>query len=122
MGAFGLDGCLTDGRNAIVATGTTTGNTRMIKATVRLQCKKTGGIVAAIAFDDRRHMKIGFTEGQHTVMAFAAISKYFQVVNEGHAGESQRGMTAFAHIAGSDMVLRFAPNRNKIVAMAIHAA
>lgn len=43
------DGCVT-----VVAVDAAARNTGMIKATVHVQCKKTGGIVAAVTLDIRR--------------------------------------------------------------------
>ncbi|RKZ69587.1 MAG: hypothetical protein DRQ44_02825 [Gammaproteobacteria bacterium] len=48
----------TSGYITVVATDTCPGNIRVIKATVRCQLQKTGGIVAFIAFDCRRRMKV----------------------------------------------------------------
>jgi hypothetical protein len=95
------------GRNAVVATGASTGNTRMIKATIGFQCKKTGGIVAVIAFEGCRHMKIGFTDRQNTVVAFAAVAKRFLMVDKRDYVKTKGGMTGLAHTAGSDVILRF---------------
>jgi len=99
-----------DGRNAVVATGASTGNTRMIKATIGFQCKKTGGIVAVIAFEDRWHMEFGFTDRQNTVVAFAAVAKRFLMVDKRNHVKTQRGMTGLAHTAGSDVIRRFTGN------------
>lgn len=51
MGARGVVarvGRFAGGGSAVVATRASTGNTRMIKAAIRGQCKKAGGIVAAV--------------------------------------------------------------------------
>ena len=95
------------GRSAVVATGASTGNTRMIKATICCQFEKTGGIVAVIAFEGCRHMKIGFTDRHNTVMAFAAIAKHFLVIDKRNYVKTQRGMAGFAHTAGGDVIRRF---------------
>lgn len=50
----GSRGRFADGRFTVVAIGTSTGDARMIKAAVRAQRKKTGGIVAAITLGIRR--------------------------------------------------------------------
>lgn len=47
-------GRFTDGCVTVVASGTSTGNARMIKAAVQAEGKKTGGIVAVIALGTRR--------------------------------------------------------------------
>ena len=54
---------LPDRQVAIVASDAATGDTRMIKATVRFQSEKTGGIMAVIAFGVRLRMKFGLTDG-----------------------------------------------------------
>lgn len=53
-GSVDWAGRFTDGCITVVASGTSTGNAGMIEAAVRAQGKKTGGIVAAIAFGIRR--------------------------------------------------------------------
>ena len=95
------------GRSAVVATAASTGNTRMIKATIRCQYKKTGGIVAIIAFEGRRYMKFGFADGRYIVMALAAISKHFLVIDKGDNRKSQRCMTSFAVVGDSDVIAYF---------------
>ena len=47
-------GCFTDGCVTIVASGTATGNARMIKAAIGIQFEKTGGIVATVTLGIRR--------------------------------------------------------------------
>lgn len=113
-------GRLARGHRAVVTTSARSGNTRMIKATVRFQFQKMGRVVAVITIDDRRHMKFGFADGQYTVVTFAAIPKYFQMIDKGEIGKSQRCMTGLAHIAGSDVIQRLLRNRNELVVMAIH--
>ena len=80
-----------------------------------------GGIVAVIAFDDRRHMKFGFTDGQYTVMAFTAISEYFQMINKGDNVKSERRMTGLAGIRGGDVIPNFRLNTIDSVVMTNHA-
>jgi len=105
----GIDGRrrLTDSRVTVVATGTSTRDAGVIKTTVRAKFEKTGGIVAVIAFGVGRLMEFGFTDGQHAVMAFAAIAKHFLMVDKRNHVKSQRGMTGLAHTAGTDVILRF---------------
>ena len=50
--------CLPDGRVAVMAGGTSSGNARMIETAIRGQGKKTGGIVAVVALGSRRGMKL----------------------------------------------------------------
>ena len=56
-------GRLTDRQVAIVTGDAATGDTRMIKAAVRLQSEKTGGIMAVIAFGVGLRMEFGLTDG-----------------------------------------------------------
>jgi hypothetical protein len=98
------------GRSTVVAIGASTGNARMIETTVGFQCKKTGGIVAVIAFEGCRHVKTGFTDCQNTVMAFAAVAKRFLMVDKRDYVKTKRGMTGLAHTTGSDVILRFTSN------------
>ena len=109
------------GHSAVVAHGTTTRNTRMIKVAIQRQLQKTGGVMAVIAFDDRRQVKFGFTDGQYTVMAFTAISKNFEMINNGDNGQSQGCMTGLTHITGTEVIRRFLRNRPNLGVMAIHA-
>ncbi len=67
---------------AVVATGTATRNTRVIKLAVRAKFKKTGGIVAVVALGAGRLMKLGFPNCHNTVMAFAAVAKHFLMVDK----------------------------------------
>ncbi len=80
----GIDGRrrLTDSSVTVVATAASTGNTRMIETTIGFQLKKTGGIVAVVALGAGRLMKLGFTDGQNPVMAFAAVAKHFLMVDK----------------------------------------
>lgn len=124
MGAWrGVGGCgrLADSRDAVVAALASTRDARMIKTAVTIQFKKTGGIVAGIAFAIRRHMKFGFTECHDTVMALAATSKHFLVIDKGVNRKSQRCMTGFAVIGGSDMKARFWRYSSDFVVMTNHA-
>jgi hypothetical protein len=90
-----------------VATGTYIRRSRMIKASVRFQVQKMDGIVAAIAFGFCWLMKLRFTDGQYTVMAFAAVSKNFLVIDKGGIGKSQGCMAGLAHITGNDVIRQF---------------
>jgi len=101
---------LTYGHSTVVAHAATARNTRMIKTAIQRQFQETGGIVAVIAFDHRRQMKFGFTDGQYTVMAFAAICKYFLMIDKRDNGESLGCMTGLAGITGSEVIRRFPRN------------
>lgn len=98
---------LTCGYSAGVATGTYIRSARMIKASVRFQVQKVDGIVAGIAFGLSLLMKFRFTDGQYIIMALAAISKNFLMIDKGGNGKAQRGMAGLAHITGSDVIRQF---------------
>ena len=80
----GIDGRrrLTDSSVTVVATAASTRDAGVIKTTVRAKFKKTGGIVAVVALGAGRLMKLGFTDGQNPVMAFAAVAKHFLMVDK----------------------------------------
>lgn len=97
-------GCFANRHGAIMATGAGSGNTRMIEAAVRVQGQEAGGIVAVITLGVGRRMKFGFTDGQNAVMALAAITKHFLVIDIWNDVKTQRGMAGFAHAAGGDVI------------------
>ena len=104
---FIFGGCLTDGYSAVVASRACSGDIRMIKTAVRCQVQETDGIVAVIAFDDRRRMKVRFSDGYDTIMTFAAISKDFLMIGKRDNVKSLWGMTGLAGITGGDVSRRF---------------
>ena len=93
--------------NVVVAHGATTGNAGMIKGAVPRQFEKVSGVVTVIAFDGGRYMEFGFADGQYTVMAFAAICKYFSMIDKGNNGKSLWCMTGLARITGREVNWRF---------------
>ena len=111
------------GHRAVVAPRARPRYTRMVKAAVRLQRQKMAGRVAAIAFDNRRNMKFGFTNGQHAVMAAAAISKHFLVIHKVDDRESRLRwrVTGGALITGGHVIRRLARNISQVAVMAIDA-
>ena len=70
-------------RDAVVTRCTHTAYIAVIKASVRLQLNKTGGIVTVITFGLGRCMPIGFSYGHNPVMAFAAFTHHFHVIYVG---------------------------------------
>jgi len=109
MGAgrvIGSRGRFADGCAAVVATGTSPGNTRVIKLAVRAKLEKTGGIVAVVALGAGRLMKLGFADCDYAVMTLAAGAKHFLVVDKGNHGKSQRGVAGLAPAGGGDMIQR----------------
>jgi hypothetical protein len=114
-------GRLADAHSAVVAHAATTRNTRMIKTAIQRQLQKMAGIMAAIAFDDRRQVKFGLADGQYTVMAATATSKNFEVVHTGDNGKTKGCMTALAHITGTEVIRRLLRDRTELGVMTIHA-
>lgn len=95
----------------------------MIKAAVRRQQQKMAGVMAVIALGVRRRVKLGFTDGEHAVVAFAAAPEHFSMIHRVGGGKSQAlgTMTGRAHIAGSNVGRRLTRNVAESVAMAVHA-
>ena len=111
------------GQNSVVATGAATRNLAMIVAAVRFYKQKTGGRVAIIAFFSRLHMLVGFANGQYTVVALAANSKDFKVIDRVDDSESNRSrcMTGCAGVTCRCVILRFTWNAANLSIVAIHA-
>ncbi len=63
-----------------------------------------GCVVAVIALRLCFDVKVGFTDGQYAIVAFAAVAEYLLMIDEGGFGESQRGMAGLAHIAGGVVI------------------
>ena len=53
----------------------------MIETTVRFQHQEMGSVMAVVTFGVRRRMEFGLTDGQYTVVAIAAVSEYFQMID-----------------------------------------
>ena len=58
----------------------------MVKAAVRFQIQKMGGIVAFTTFSIGYCMKYRFTDRQVTIVTFTAITKNFLMINIGGNG------------------------------------
>ena len=108
--------------DAIVATGASAGNARVIETTVRLKRQKARGIMTFVAFGIGLWMKFGLADSQHAVVASATIVKHFQVIDLGSDRPAHWGMAGLAHIAGGNVTAGLAGNRNKIVVVAVQAA
>lgn len=102
---------LADGGSAVVTLDTSTGNTRMVKFSIRPEFQKAGGVVAVIAFNGRLHMKFRFTNGHHAVMTAAAITENFEMVNKTDKLKSEGGMTGLTQVTGGGMIPDFSENR-----------
>ena len=63
-----------------------------------------GSVVAIITFGLGFDVKVGFSDGQYAIVAFATVTEDLLVVNESGLGESQRGMASLAHIAGGVVI------------------
>jgi len=78
--------------------------------------------MASVAFSVSWRMKFGFANCENPVMALAAVTEHLLVVNIGGDIPCERGVTGFATVAGSDVVLRLGRDRTEIVVVAIGAA
>lgn len=101
---YGMALMFSSGRNTVVARDTRPINAGVIKAAVRPQFQKTGGIVTVVTFGVRRSMKVGFTDGHYAVVTLAAITENFQVIHKRKNGESEGGMAGLTHITGSEVI------------------
>ena len=104
------------GNRAVVATRAFPENIRMIITAIRSQFQKMSGIVAVIAFAVRRCMKFRFTDGQLTIVTFAAFSKNFLMINRVDNGKIRRSMTGMAVITGSGVTRYFTDCCYRVVA------
>ena len=66
---------------AVVATGASAGDARVIEAAVRLECQKASGVVAFVAFRVGLWMEFGLADCQHSVVTSATIAKHFEVID-----------------------------------------
>jgi len=77
-----------------------------------------GGNVTVIAFSDGRYVELRFSDGQYVVVAFAAISENFEMINKWDNGISDGCMTGLTGITAGEVIQRFSRNftraRNKI--------
>ncbi len=112
---------LADRQIAVVTGGASSGDPVMVKAAVGIQIEKAGGIVAIVTFAIGGQMKLGLAHCQYPIVALAAITEYFLMVDKGGDVESQRGVASFAQAAGANVILRFGWNRAKVVVVAIDA-
>lgn len=99
-----VHGGLACSQHSVVARAAATGNIGVIKAAVRLQFQKRGGIVTFVAFGRGFQMQVGFADGYDPVMALAAITEHFLMIDNGENGKSKSGMTGLTHITGGKMV------------------
>jgi hypothetical protein len=99
-----------------MATGACPGYIRMVKAAIRLQFQKMGGVVAVIAFGVRRCMKLGFADGQVTIVALTAISKNFLMIDRGNNGKARRSVAGMTVITGTNVIRYFTNRRYAVVA------
>lgn len=86
-------------------------DTSMIKVAIHVDIDKTGGVVAVIAFHRCLDVMAGFANGQHTVVAFAALTKCFLVIHKAEKVKAKGGMTGLTHIGGRKVVRRFGSHR-----------
>ena len=109
---FGIGGnvgiMLARGNLAIVATDANAADTGMIERAVRIQLKKMSGVMTLVAFGFGLNVKSGFSNGNRTVMAFAASTENLLVIDKGDAGKGLRGMAGLTRVRGGEMVATLA--------------
>jgi len=95
------------GRRSIVASGAGADIGAMVKAATGQAIQEVIGIVAFIARLGRRNMNLRFSNGQNTIVAFAANPKHLLMIDRENRGKSQGRMTRLTGIAGCKMIRRF---------------
>ena len=98
------------GRRSIVASGAGTDIGGMVEAAARQEIQEMIGIVALLARLGRRDMEYRFAYGQNPVVAFAAASKDFLMIDRENRGKPQWRMTGLAGIACREVIRRFIRN------------
>lgn len=83
-------------------------NISMIKAAVWFQLQKSRRIMTFIAFLSRGDMKFRLADSRYTIMAIAAITEYFEVIDKSNNVEPELRMTGLAHISAGRVIPRFA--------------
>ena len=110
-----VPGILARCRRSIVALGAAVGNSAVVVTAVRQAIQEMNGIVAIIALLGRRDMELRFTYNQNTVVAFAAVSKDFLMIDREDRGKLKLRMTGLALITGGEVIRRFAGRYHTIV-------
>ena len=93
-----------NGYRTVVACGACSCNTAMIITAIRLQRQKAGGRMTILTFGIRRDMKFRLPNGQDTVMAVAAFTENFKMVNKANKVKTECGMTGLTHITGGEVI------------------
>ena len=83
-------GCLTDRHSAVVTAAALTRDVRMVEAAIGFEFQKVGRIVATVAFDRGRYMKLRLADGESTVVALAAGAEDLRVIDRIDDVESHR--------------------------------
>ncbi len=76
----------------------------MIEAAAGPKLEKMICVVTIVALGFGRPMKLRFADGLHTIVAFAAITKNFLMIDKRDERESQRCVTSLAGVAGGEMI------------------
>lgn len=107
----GINGCgymkimFTNRNRPVVAGAAFASNISMIKFSIQPQLQEAVRTrVAFIAFGIRLHVKFRFSDRLHTIMATAAITEHFEMINITNQIKSECCVTGFTHITGRDMV------------------
>lgn len=106
---------LVRGRRSVVAEGAAAGYSAVVVTAVRQAIQEVLGIVAIIALLARRDMVIGFADGHDTVMAFAAATEDFLMIDIRDMGEIGYTVTGLTNTAGRDVGRRFADRYDAVV-------
>lgn len=112
---------LADRDDAVMTGVAAAGNAAMIETAVGLELEKMRGIVAGIAFDLGRHVKLGFADSAITVVAFTAPTQHFTMVDVRNDVETEWRVAYLAQAARGHVILRLAANIDEIVVMAVIA-
>lgn len=100
----GWAGGFADGDCAVMAPDTSARNVGVVEAAIRSERQKMIGIVATVAFDICVYVELGFADGDSAVVAFAAVTEYFFVIDVYRWGKPQRRMTGCTQAAGCRVV------------------
>ena len=95
---------LTGGDYTVVANFAILGNACVVITAVRCQFEKSRGIVTVVTFGVGCGVSAGFADGPHTVMAFTAFTKHFQMIDKRGNGKAKRRMTHLTQIAGGHVI------------------
>ena len=107
--------------NAVVTNIAVASDAGMIKTAVHVDIHESGCVVAVIAFSGRLDVMVRFSDGQHTVVALAALSKHLQVISKAGNIKPEGGMAGLAHVRGGEVIRRFSHDRRIPAVVTIRA-